>query len=814
MRIFKNIAITFFVIISLLIIAIGVLVYLKADTVKAYVLSQVNEAGEGIISVESVEGLSFLNNFPNVSMNLKNVFLYNLWPQDNKAMLAAREVQLSFDIVDLLSNQITIHSLAIDQANIGILKNTEGLYNYQSGDTLETTFLTSLSKLTLTNTKLAYTDNGKQIIQTYIEKGELSGDITGRVTELEFNIMATFFPDWDFLKHKEHQLSLVGVLAVNRETDKWNINKMEVSNDDFNASINGSFTTNTRTDFNLNFKLNQTDLATVNEYLSSKVIDSYRNEVKKAKLSVKGGIKGTLSSVSSPALLGRVEVRDATFQFKDFVFERTRTDVLITGSNVKELNTYTFDFKEIQTKVKDEELLLGGVLRTINTPELTLNFISTIEAPLFNMFLPEDKTVKNGDVFPNIEVKLLYSKENVLEKLILNGFVRLENVNIGFMQTNELNDLSGTVTFKNQSMSLEKDAFPSFTASLSARKMKYDNILIKNLKAKTSSTGSDFKIEESFFTIFEGKGSIRGNYGFKDSTLSLNTALQNISIKTFFKQFNNFNQTAITDKNIEGTSNIQLLAILPYENDEVNMDKFSAQASIQINDGVLKNLQTFNAMCNYIEEKRVMKKVIDIESLRKKVRHISFSTLTNTVQVKNKKVFIPKMIINSSALELDIEGIHGFDQRIEYQFNFFLSDLMKKKGAETYEQYEIESGDRKWLKLSMMAKGTVDNPEFSVNKKKQKEILREKLKQESKLAKKLLKDEFKGNTKPASPYVGGEEQEMEFEHPASQKNNEQRESSELKTEPKAEESKKKKRIFGFELDDSDEEMEDVNVDDL
>jgi len=204
-----------------------------------------------------------------------------------------------------------------------------------------------------------------------------------------------------------------------------------------------------------------------------------------------------------------------------------------------------------------------------------------------------------------------------------------------------------------------------------------------------------------------------------------------------------------------------------------------------------------------------MRNVVDVVRLEQKVKDIHFSNFKNTIHVSDQKVIIPAMRLPSSALELMIEGIHSFDQKIDYQFDFFLSDLMKKKGAEQFEEFEIEpQTDRKWFKLSMQASGTVEEPLFSWNRKKQKQIIKDKIKSERSLLKQLIKEEFNEENRERNQ----EESDavLEFDHPSVPK---PKAEHTMPQEPQ-EQKPKKNTFMGIDLGAEEEELEEVDIDNL
>jgi hypothetical protein len=137
-----------------------------------------------------------------------------------------------------------------------------------------------------------------------------------------------------------------------------------------------------------------------------------------------------------------------------------------------------------------------------------------------------------------------------------------------------------------------------------------------------------------------------------------------------------------------------------------------------------------------------LSKFISLEELS----DVKFSTLSNTFEIKNEQVIIPRMQITSSALDIFVSGNHGFDNVIDYHFQLTLSDLLSRKAKKAKKENE-EFGEvmddglgRTQLFLSMV--GPIDDPKISYDSKGAKEKMKSDVKQEKRVLKQLLKQEF------------------------------------------------------------------------
>lgn len=232
-----------------------------------------------------------------------------------------------------------------------------------------------------------------------------------------------------------------------------------------------------------------------------------------------------------------------------------------------------------------------------------------------------------------------------------------------------------------------------------------------------------------------GSAHITGSIDTKDPDNMVTQAFgtfQQISISTLFYQFENFSQTTLEDKHIKGNTHADISYKAIFDKDlKMKLKTLYVQSPIVIENGELIDFKPLESLSKFIQ----------VEELR----HIRFATLTNIIEIKDEAIIIPKMSIQSNALNLEIAGIHYFDNRIEYYFNILLKDLLaakwkkKKKTEDEFGEYiEEEGGARIYLKMV----GTMDNNTISIDKKGVKEKFKADMKQEGLELKQIFYEEF------------------------------------------------------------------------
>ena len=209
--------------------------------------------------------------------------------------------------------------------------------------------------------------------------------------------------------------------------------------------------------------------------------------------------------------------------------------------------------------------------------------------------------------------------------------------------------------------------------------------------------------------------------------------LSEVDINQLFYAFNNFSQTFIVSENLKGSisGNLDFSAYISPKLELLTKD-LTAQSDFTIKDGELINFEPITELSTYIE--------------LSELQHIRFSTLKNSILIKDEKVFIPQMDIKSSAFNISVSGTHGFDNYFEYRMRLSLNEILAKKvkrPKKTNEEFgliEDDGGGKTNIYLSII--GTPDDFKVKYDKKEAINKVKSDLKQEKKLLKTILKEEL------------------------------------------------------------------------
>jgi len=215
----------------------------------------------------------------------------------------------------------------------------------------------------------------------------------------------------------------------------------------------------------------------------------------------------------------------------------------------------------------------------------------------------------------------------------------------------------------------------------------------------------------------------------------------NIDIQNFFIEFNDFGQNFLTHKNIKGKTTVQIsLATVIDGNMNIDMDRLYSVAKFSIQKGELIEQPALLDIADYFASNKIVNTVIDTKLLKKKIKHVKFANLDNNIIIDKRKIHIPQMTLSTNVMDLNLSGIHGFDDNVDYHLNFRLNDLLVKN--KNQDEFGPIKDDGLGVKLFLHMYGNLSDLKYALDNKEKKTARKEAIKEEKKELKSILKQEF------------------------------------------------------------------------
>lgn len=514
-------------------------------------------------------------------------------------------------------------------------------------------------------------------------------------------------------------------------------------------------------------------------------------------------VKGNYSTVENPLITSKFNVYNSSV--RSGKWKNQPVNISFTGSfsNGKARNLITSSFEINNAVIKLRQSVLSGNLTISNfiTPHLNSGIKGVIYAADINNFLHNDSILfQSGSVNVNFMTNSGFSsfKELNIPDILtnsLNGNINLQDLNVLYSELYPpVTNLNGNINLKRDtwlsdikfnygisnysykgeiehilkrfikktgSLWIQGDLHSSYSdmsfifnrpksdQETAPFKLPYklfmklklfiDVFKLNNFSADNIISDITYKpgfISVSSFHLNTMKGKLEGYGGLIQDlngnlTLKTDCLLERLDIKEMFEVFNNFKQKFILSENVEGriTGSINFSGNLNSQL-EPEMDSIYAETNVIIENGELKDFSPLKKLSKFIE-------LTELE-------HVTFKTLNNNIVIKDKKVFIPEMAINSSAFNILVSGIHGFDNNFEYRVKVNLSELLAKKARMNKENDEfavLEKGSQR-INLFLTINGNPDDFKIRYDKKEAVNQIRESIKTEKKELKSILYEEF------------------------------------------------------------------------
>lgn len=276
----------------------------------------------------------------------------------------------------------------------------------------------------------------------------------------------------------------------------------------------------------------------------------------------------------------------------------------------------------------------------------------------------------------------------------------------------------------------------SATIKLNIDKIDFNSFSAKNFIGILELKNRKVLAKNFSFAAFGGDITLNGIADASDTTavkINCATNLIDVDIKKVFSELNNFGQTTIIDKNLQGKATAQIDFSAKW-NDHLVCDVSSilVGADLTIDRGELVDFAALESLAKHIE--------------LKELKRIKFSTLKTHVDIKNKLISFSKTEVSNSALNLDVWGTHSFNNEIDYHIKLLLGEYLAKRPGKNKqldeELLENENDPESKRSVFIHMTGTTDKPIIKYDRKAMKQKIKQDLKDEKKSLKRLLNEEF------------------------------------------------------------------------
>ncbi|MCK5823236.1 MAG: hypothetical protein KAG95_04475 [Bacteroidales bacterium] len=724
-------------------------------------------------------------------------------------LFVAENFLFEFNIVDIINKKFNIHKIHIKNGEIFLAVDNKGNDNYhffKSNKTNNESFNLKLKQIRLSNIKFIYKN---LLTQTQFQaqtnklslQGNFSSDNYRLFTKGNFKLEKIIFGNVNYINTNEASLSL----DIEVENNVFRVLTGRLSVSDLLFGISGDINIGEKNDININIKGKELSIESLISILPQKYSFIKKEYAGTGKVFFDTKIKGQISKFQPPHIETHFGVENATILNKKTKIKINKINakgLFSTGNLNKPQSSY---LKIFEYSAALNESSFSGALsfKNFNFPDLHIKINTDCNLEELQSFL-KFKTIKSIsgslkakiDFYDRIKNIEKYSFENFKNSLT-GGTISLKNTKVQLTESDYFfSDVNSNMNFNGNDVNVEQMAFKTrnnsfefkgqinnlisylfeenhtlfikgsvysprividslleietkneqdkikfpkdleFKINIKAKEFLWDKFISKNLSGVLNYQNKSLFFNSLLFDSMKGNCSANGVFAQKSNgnfVLTTMADIDNIDIRKLFFSFSNFGQDFLKYNHLKGlcTANINLLS--EWEN---NFDFISktlyVTSSLTIKNGELVSFEPAKELSSFAK----------IEELK----HIKFSTLTNDIMIKNEKVFIPEMEVNSSAFNLFFSGEQSFKGDISYKIRLLLSEVLAKKSSlakkENSEFGIIEDDEQNRTSLYFLITGTTDDFVVKYDTKRVKKQIKKRFTQEKKVLKTILNEEF------------------------------------------------------------------------
>ncbi len=740
--------------------------------------------------------------------------------ENNNTLLYVSALSLSIDLPSLLTGTVAIKSIIARDGELNLLCDRNGDINYEIFSTKsESNKSFRLNAITFKNIETAYSDRESDLrVAGLIREANLSGDIfkTGIyiTASLEANLSDVNINGMRFMN-----IPAKTEIKVRKTDNSLSIARGSVELAGLNFDVDGTINYSIKS-IDMVIKGKKINIADIKAFLPSKPKSVAENLKPEGLVDLTCIIAGPYGEEGTPHFNASFSLSDGTFNnmaaglsVNNLSFRGS-----LTNGNSNSPETFLFSLDTLTTSFGSAYFSGSMKLENLAAPHFSLSLEGDLIFEDLRKLIKSDFIkLQEGSVRGSISLdghlsdslrfsladlpslhpiaSLIFkdfgatiaAKDLVLSDV--NGAVYLDNnlktENLSFSVLDqhftinaEMQNFTGWLSGKNETMNIlgdvgvdtfipttftgsdkkkteeKKDSTSTFPSDIRMNiRLKADSVINKDFHAGNFSCTLLYRPYLLTFTDVKVNGLggtlsgdlLIGRQG-KDSYISkANLKVNEIDINQAFKSFNNFGQEFIVSDNLNGTLTGDLTMLTPLDKEfNIITKTLVAESHMSIKNGRLIDFEPAKSLSSYI----------DLDELKT----ISFSHLENDLYIRNRTITIPKMLINSSAVNFTIYGTHTFDGDYTYHVRLLLSEVLSRKARDNnrhdaaFGNVKVDNTGKATIPLKIVCQANKTNVSYDFGQAQ--DIIKEDIAEEKQTLKGILNEEYgwyKGDTLTKAP---------------------------------------------------------------
>lgn len=391
------------------------------------------------IEVDQKVELSILQKFPEISIQLKNVRIYEPNPQSKEKLANLNKLYFTFNAFDFLKGSYVINNIYAEGGDIKISIDSLGKGNYfifKTDSTSESNISFDLQKITLSDILLLYNNKAiNQYHQVYIEKTSSSLKVKDKIwfIGLDGNLLvhSIEIEGNEYVKEKKIQIKSQQEF---HEADKmYKILPSSIYVEGSEFSISGFYKKDGLIDWDI--KAEKSSIASLISLLpknAGNILNRYKSS---GNIFFEAGIKGYITATQTPEVKVNFGFSNASFFHPDFDKKIEKATLSGSFSNGKHhcLRSSVLHLSNINCLFDGKNLKGNFAIENFEDPYIKFDCLGSVDLKSLLQFYP-DKNISDPsgniaiDASFSGKISDLNSKEGK-EKLFGQGTIVLNDLN-------------------------------------------------------------------------------------------------------------------------------------------------------------------------------------------------------------------------------------------------------------------------------------------------------------------------------------------------------------------------------------------------
>ena len=754
-----------------LLLVIGVIsaiIFAKGDAWKEFALESVNENVSTNVEVGEVD-ITVWSTFPQISVDLHNVKIEgakNRASDEASSLVEVEKLGVAFSLWDVLFGEPVIRSLSLNSGEITLHEFSSGKWNAEVFEGASEGSGVEITTISLIDVDFRYLKKRRPHSSVFISEATISEGVvdvsfddllSGTLKDVFVPLYGDLRFEYSVNENDEIQAQInhgtINDLSFSTtlnqiDSDSWTFegactgisqNTLESLLSDKNileglsyGGIAGLSFSGTQKSVEINFSLPESDFA-----IAPSITGLALNNT--GTFSSTGSCVIDLSSLNYSLELDQVKIESngLVLDFSGGTKTLGKEDINLKGKMILDLgSSYKSWLPELQGSEgailpNEGEIEISGeivipVYGKTYCPHLAIESLgmsgklNSIPYSIKNLRVELSKgevNIKSCDFDWAGNVGGLTSKISDFERALDGGPVR-GNFNIeaesivmdpimSWWDNNSDSDVENEATLLNLGSNIDY--------SITSETLLWEALECKQISSRGVISSSRLLISIASTKGLGGEATVQGSLrpGGPGWLLGLTGTASSVSLVELFRVYNNFGQEVVRTEHLEGRGDVAGSMHLGWsrQGDWVS-NAFDADLEVSISNGRLYKLEMFDEVADYLKEHRLIAPLVDPEDLRTRLSDIEFDYVESPITVASSTVSVPFLKIQSSAMDVSIEGFQTFAGAIDYTLGFALRDLKNDKQGEFGNILDDGLGTMFFLGMG----GTLYEPEYSYDR--------------------------------------------------------------------------------------------------